>query len=686
MTRECRTLVQVSPAPSHDACRFRAQHSHAASPSSFFAFNCRLQEQHPWIQRQGTRSPASHRVVPLPPRGIRTNSTISNPTILARITHAELVQLLRGYGWNPYCVEGDADGCDDVNVQTAAVGSMIALLEAKAAGLWSREHIANNLLAGLVVGIVALPLAMAFAIASGARPEQGLYTAIVACLLTSLFGGTRLQIAGPTGAFIAVLSIITAQHGIAGLQIATLMAGVILLAFGAARLGGVIKFIPSPVIVGFTAGIGVIIFVGQWKDFFGLSPAPSGLHFHEKLFALMQALPSINPATTGLALFSLAILIAGPRYLKRIPAPLVAMVAITLLQAYFKFPGVATIGSAFGGIPRTLPSFALPSIPFSQVISLVGPAFTIALLGSIESLLSAVVADGMAGTKHNSNQELIGQGIANIVAPLFGGFASTGAIARTATNIRNGATSPLAGLVHSGFLILVILLLSPLASAVPLCCLSAILFVVAWNMSEVPHVLKLVRGSPASDVAVLLITFTLTVLVDLVVAVNVGVILAALMFMRRMSLAVNVTPDLEGSWEPGGLNQPPASPLPPGILVYNIEGPLFFGAAEKLERTLAHIQRPTKTLILRMGQVPFVDATGIAAIDDIITSFVSHGAIVLLSEVRPNVLRKLERAGLIRHLGSENALDTLSLAIERARMLAKLSALSSVVEPTMEVV
>jgi sulfate permease, SulP family len=546
---------------------------------------------------------------------------------------------------------------------------MIALLEAKAAGLWSRKHIANNVLAGLVVGIVALPLAMAFAIASGARPEQGLYTAIVACLLTSLFGGTRLQIAGPTGAFIAVLSIITAQHGIAGLQIATLMAGIILVAFGAARLGGVIKFIPSPVIMGFTAGIGVIIFVGQWKDFFGLSPAPSGLHFHEKLMVLVQAVPSVNLATTGLGLLALALLIVGPRYLKRIPAPLVAMVVITVLQAYFHFKGVATIGSAFGGIPRTLPSFSLPSIPLSQVISLVGPAFTIALLGSIESLLSAVVADGMAGTKHNSNQELIGQGIANIVAPLFGGFASTGAIARTATNIRNGATSPLAGLVHSGFLILVILLLSPLASAVPLCCLSAILFVVAWNMSEVPHVVRLIRGSPATDVAVLLITFALTVFVDLVVAVNVGVILAALMFMRRMSLAVDVRPHFEGSSDDMGQVTLPAGPLPPGVVVYSIDGPMFFGAAEKLERTLAHIQRPATTLILRMSQVPFVDATGISAIEEIITDFLEHGASVLLSELRPNVLRKLERAGVIRHLGSDNATDTLALAIDRVKAL-----------------
>ena len=541
---------------------------------------------------------------------------------------------------------------------------MIALLDAKAAGLWSRNHITNNLLSGIIVGIVALPLAMAFAIASGARPEQGLYTAIVAALLTSLFGGTRLQIAGPTGAFIAVLSVITATHGIAGLQIATVMAGVILVGFGAARLGAVIKFIPNPVIVGFTAGIGVIIFVGQWKDFLGLSPAPSGLHFHEKIIVLIQALPTLNLATTGMALFALCILIVGPRYLKRIPAPLVAMVVITLLQSLFHFQGVATIGTAFGGIPQKLPSFALPTVGFAQILSLVGPAFTIALLGAIESLLSAVVADGMAGTKHNSNQELIGQGIANIVAPLFGGFASTGAIARTATNIRNGATSPLSGVVHSVFLILVILLLSPLASSIPLCCLSAILFVVAWNMSEIPHFIRLVRGSPAPDVAVLLITFGLTVFVDLVVAVNVGVILAALLFMRRMALAVRIDPVIEGA------DLAPGS-LPAGVVIYNIEGPLFFGAAEKLERTLAHIQRPATTLILRLGHMPFLDATGISAIEEIIADFLEHGAAVILAEVRPNVLLKLERAGLLRQLGAENVAETLSAALSRAKAIVE---------------
>ena len=550
---------------------------------------------------------------------------------------------------------------------------MIALLQAKAAGLWTRSQVRNNVAAGIVVGVVALPLAMAFAIASGARPEQGLYTAIVAGILTSLFGGTRVQIAGPTGAFIAVLSIITAQHGIAGLQIATLMAGMILVAFGLARLGAVIKYIPNPVICGFTAGIGVIIFVGQWKDFLGLSPGPAGLHFHEKLWALIEAMPSINPATASLALMSLAILTFGVRYLKRIPAPLVALIVATVVQWIFQFEGVATIGSAFGGIPRTLPSLSFPSVTLAQVFSLVGPAFTIALLGAIESLLSAVVADGMAGTHHDSNQELIGQGIANIAAPLFGGFAATGAIARTATNIRNGATSPLAGLVHSGFLVLVILLLAPLASTIPLCCLSAVLFVVAWNMSELPHVVRLVRTAPTTDVVVLLLTFLLTVFVDLVVAVNVGVMVAALLFTRRMADAVLVEQQVDTTLDSatdtaaGSTAEALLAQSDSGVLIYSIEGPLFFGAAEKLERTLAHIQRPATTLILRMGNVPFIDATGIMAIEEMVTDFQRHGATVLLVELRPNVRYKLDRGGVIAVIGEKNVVDTLAQALKITR-------------------
>jgi SulP family sulfate permease len=406
---------------------------------------------------------------------------------------------------------------------------MIAILEGYRAGLFSRNHWLPNLVAGVIVGVVALPLSMAFAIASGARPEQGIYTAIIGGGLVTLLGGTRMQIAGPTGAFIAILSGITAKYGIAGLQMATLMAGFLLLAMGLFKLGALIRYIPAPVIVGFTAGIGVIIFVGQWSYFFGL-PAPQGEHFHQKLVMLLASFSHIHWATTALASVSLFLILTSNKVkgLERIPGPLVAMVAATVVQTLHPFDGVATIGTAFGGIPQGLPSFAWPSFSLTTIWTLFGSACAIALLGAIESLLSAVVADGMAKTNHDSNQELIGQGLANIVAPLFGGFAATGAIARTATNIRNGASGPLAGIVHALTLIGVLLVLAPFAANIPLAALAAILFVVAWNMWELPRFMGILRQSSMSDRLVLVVTFLLTVFFDLVLAVFVGVILAFL--------------------------------------------------------------------------------------------------------------------------------------------------------------
>lgn len=543
---------------------------------------------------------------------------------------------------------------------------MIALLEAHRAGLFSDKHIANNLIAGVIVGVVALPLAMAFAIASGAKPEQGIYTAIVGGFLTAVFGGSRLQISGPTGAFIVILAGITAQYGIAGLQVATLMAGVMLLGMGFARLGSVIKFIPDPVIVGFTTGIGIIIWVGQWKDFFGLTVAHGGEHFHEKLGQLLLALPTAHWPTMGLAFLSLALLLAGPRLFKKVPAPLVAMVAATLLQAVFKFDGVATIGSAFGGIPQFLPAFQPLAISFTDIVKLIGPAFTIALLGAIESLLSAVVADGMTGTRHDSNQELIGQGVANIVSPLFGGFAATGAIARTATNIRNGGTSPLAGITHAVFLLLTLLLLAPLAAYIPLCALAAILFVVAYNMSELHRFFHLAWTAPRADKIILLITFALTVFADLVIAVNVGVVLASLLFMRRMAQSVQVVAD--SSDGAAGANGDLA--LPPHTLVYRIDGPFFFGAAEKLEHTLDNIQSHMKQIVLRLDRVPFVDATGMQSLAEMADDFRRHGTQLVLCEVRPNVLEKLQRAGVLEKVGAENVYPTLRDFVQHAQAMS----------------
>lgn len=541
---------------------------------------------------------------------------------------------------------------------------MFALFEAHRAGLLRRPYWLSNIVAGVIVGVVALPLAMAFAIASGVNPEMGLYTSIVAGLAVSIFGGSRIQIAGPTGAFIVILAGITAKHGVDGLQIATLMAGIILFCFGLARMGAVIKFIPAPVISGFTAGIGVIIWVGQWQDFFGL-PKIAGEHFHQKLWALFQAFPQMDMATTGLALLSLVLVIftsKAPGF-KRVPGPLVALIVVTILQSVFAFKSVATIGSTFGEIPRSLPAFQLPQITLSRIVELIGPAFAIAMLGAIESLLSAVVSDGMAGTRHNSNQELIGQGIANVLAPLFGGFAATGAIARTATNIRNGGTSPLAGIVHSLTLVLIILFLAPYASNVPLATLAAILFVVAWNMSEARHFVRMIRRAPRADVLILLVTFFLTVFVDLVVAVNIGVILAMLHFLRRMAASVVVREESEQELHRELVGEG-FTRLPPGVHVYAVEGPIFFGAVEAFEEALDNTDADLRVLIIRLRRVPFIDATGLQALETVLRDWRQKQVRIILTEANARVESKLGKMGLIDKLGRECVVETLGQAMK----------------------
>lgn len=541
---------------------------------------------------------------------------------------------------------------------------MFALFEAHRAGLLRRPYWLSNIVAGVIVGVVALPLAMAFAIASGVNPEMGLYTSIVAGLAVSIFGGSRIQIAGPTGAFIVILAGITAKHGVDGLQIATLMAGIILFCFGLARMGAVIKFIPAPVISGFTAGIGVIIWVGQWQDFFGL-PKITGEHFHQKLWALFQAFPQMDMATTGLALLSLVLVIftsKAPGF-KRVPGPLVALIVVTILQSVFAFKSVATIGSTFGEIPRSLPAFQLPQITLSRIVELIGPAFAIAMLGAIESLLSAVVSDGMAGTRHNSNQELIGQGIANVLAPLFGGFAATGAIARTATNIRNGGTSPLAGIVHSLTLVLIILFLAPYASNVPLATLAAILFVVAWNMSEARHFVRMIRRAPRADVLILLVTFFLTVFVDLVVAVNIGVILAMLHFLRRMAASVVVREESEQELHRELVGEG-FTRLPPGVHVYAVEGPIFFGAVEAFEEALDSTDADLRVLIIRLRRVPFIDATGLQALETVLRDWRQKQVRIILTEANARVESKLGKMGLIDKLGRECVVETLGQAMK----------------------
>ena len=537
---------------------------------------------------------------------------------------------------------------------------MLAIVEAYRAGLLKRANWWPNFIAGVIVAIVALPLAMAFAIASGVKPEEGLYTAIVAALLVAIFGGSRVQIAGPTGAFIVILASITAEYGVSGLQIASLMAGFILLFMGFAKLGSVIKFIPNPVIVGFTSGIGVIIFVGEWKDFFGLSVhLPLDAHFYDKIIALIKALPHLNLMTTELGCLSLFLILVTPRFLKRIPGPLIAMLVVTGLQAYFHFKGVATLGSAFGGIPRHLPDFKIPTITFDNAVDLIGPAFTIALLGSIESLLSATAADGMAGTRHNSNQELIGQGLANIVAPLFGGFAATGAIARTATNIRNGGNSPIAAIVHSIMLILVLVLLAPLAANIPLCALAAILFVVAYTMSDIPHFIRTIKNAPRYDAFILVVTFLLTVFTNLVVAVNVGVVLAMLFFIHKMNQSVSIDQQQHDELKPE-LDMHGMSALSHDTIVYTIQGPFFFGAAEKIEHTLATTHTDPKIIIFRLKNVPFMDMTGLETFSELIEHYHKRGVAVYLCEANPHVLQKLTDVNIVQWLVENRVFDKFS--------------------------
>ena len=536
---------------------------------------------------------------------------------------------------------------------------MIAAIEAYRAGLYARAQWLPNLLAGVIVGVVALPLAMAFAIASGARPEQGLYTAIIGGGLVTLFGGSRLQIAGPTGAFVAILAGVTVRYGIAGLQLATLMAGALLLLMGLLRLGGVMRFISVPVICGFTAGIGVIIFVGQWASFLGVPAARAG-PFYQQLWQLLGSLPQTQGPTLALALLSLVLVLLAPGVpgLRRVPGPLVALLLVTVLQAVLQLPGVATIGSAFGGIPSGLPHWQWPQLSMSQVLALTGPAVTIALLGGIESLLSATVADGMAGTRHDSNQELIGQGIANLIVPLFGGFAATGAIARTATNIRNGATSPLAGIVHALTLVIVLLLLAPLAASIPLATLAAILFVVAWNMSEPQRFVYLLRASPPADKAILLVTFVLTIFTDLVIAVNVGVGLSILQFLRRMAASAEAQPANELALR-DELSALGCAPLPANTVVYEMSGPLFFAAVDNFERALLHTHTEPACLVLRLRHVPFIDMTGLQALSGVVHSLQRRGVQVVLCEANERVLTKLQQAGVLALPGLRYAPDLL---------------------------
>lgn len=523
-----------------------------------------------------------------------------------------------------------------------------AIVDAWRSGLLRKERWLPDLAAGAVVGVVAIPLAMAFAIAAGAKPEQGLYTAVIAGLAVTLFGGSRVQIAGPTGAFAVLLAGITARYGLGGLQVVTLLAGIMLAVFAFARLGTVIKYIPESVVLGFTAGIAVVIWVGQWPNFFGL-PVATGESFAAKFSQLVASLPNLDPTTTALGIVSVAVIALWPRVpvLGEIPGPLVALVGGTAFVALAHPVGVATIGSAFGGLPGGLPPLTLPHLAWSHVPDLFRPAFAIALLGAIESLLSATVADGMIGTHHDANQELLGQGVANIAASLFGGFAATGAIARTATNIRHGGRGPIAGLGHVLTVVLVLVALAPLASGVPLATLAAILFVVAFNMSDIGRIVRIARRAPRSDVAVMLVTLGLTVFADLVVAVEVGVILAMLNFFRRMTAAVGVS---ELAADEVDAQTPADMTVPDGVVVYNIDGPFFFGAVEQFEAALLHTHTEPQAVIVTLERVPFVDLSALASLSETIERLRKRGVKVAMCGASPEVAGRLSKAGITAEL------------------------------------
>ncbi|WP_230633164.1 SulP family inorganic anion transporter [Paenibacillus athensensis] len=514
----------------------------------------------------------------------------------------------------------------------------------------------KDLLAGLLVGIVAIPLGMAFAIASGVRPEYGLYTTVVAGVLISLFGGSMFQIGGPTGAFIPIVLAIVLQYGYANLLIAGFMAGVLLVLMGLFKLGGVIQYMPRPVTVGFTAGIAVTIFAGQIANFLGLSHLQAQRTFWASMKELGQHLYTMNGYSVLTAALCLGALLLTPKVWPRVPASLLGIVVSTA-AASLLYPGhVATISSTYGDIPRSLPGLHLPQLSLVHIGEVIRPAFVIAMLGGIESLLSAVVADGMSGTRHNSNRELIGQGIANMVAPLLGGIPATGAIARTATNIRSGAQSPLSGVVHGLVVLLVLVLLAPYASRIPLASMAPILMVVAWNMSERHAFIHLLKSKTA-DALVLLLTFALTVFADLTTAVEAGMALAGILFIKRMSELMRlskVLPDPAHRDRKVAAHSASPERSCPQISIYTVAGPLFFGAANLFERTiLTDMPARPQVLLLKMGDVPYMDTTGEAYLEGIVRHFGKLGGIVLLSEVQAQPRSLLRRTGLAARIGEQ---------------------------------
>ncbi len=534
---------------------------------------------------------------------------------------------------------------------------------------YDRVQFGADIKAGVIVGVVALPLAIAFAIASGVSPDRGLYTAIIGGFLISALGGSRVQIGGPTGAFVVIVYGIVQQHGIDGLIVATIMAGIMLVGLGVARLGSAIKFIPHPVVTGFTSGIALIIFSSQVKDLLGLRMGPVPAEFLDQWRAYGEHIGSYNPSAIALSAAALVTLLAWPRVSRRVPAPLVSLVLVTVMARVLELD-VETLGSRFGEISASVPTPSLPSVDLAMVTELIGPAFTIALLGGIESLLSAVVADGMIGGRHRSNMELVGQGVANIVTPLFGGIPATGAIARTATNVKSGGRTPVAGMIHALTLLIITLFFGRWVAYIPFAALAAILLVVSYHMSEW-RAFKAEFTAPKSDVLVMLTTFTLTVTVGLTLAIQVGLVLAALLFMKRMAEVTNiqaVTRELRdnGDTYATDTNATRTRHIPDGVEVFEINGPFFFGAARAFKEHVEQVLGRPRVLVLRMRNVPAVDSTGLHALSEVVRASRREGTLVVLADVHAQPMFALAQSYLADEIGQENILDNLDDALARA--------------------
>lgn len=532
----------------------------------------------------------------------------------------------------------------------------------------TKNQVLNDIIAGILVGIVALPLAIAFGIASGVSPEKGLITAIIGGFIVSFLGGSRVQIGGPTGAFIIIVYGIIQQHGINGLILATIMSGIILLIMGFAQFGSAIKFIPYPVVVGFTSGIAVVIFSSQVNDFLGLNIKNVPADFIGKWSEYFNRLSFVNYEALLIGGLSLLIIIFWPKITKKIPGSIVAIIVATSLVHLLNL-NVETIESRFGEIPTTFPTPVIPIFDLATIRELIMPAMTIAILAAIESLLSAVVADGMIGTKHKSNMELVATGVANIFSPLFGGIPVTGAIARTATNIKNGGRSPIAGIVHALTLLIIMLLLGQWAKLIPMPALAAVLIIVAYNMSE-HHIFRRLLKSPKSDITVLFTTFALTVIFDLTIAIEIGMVLAVILFVRRMANVSNIsiiTREIKDVEEITDINSIQSRTVPNGVEVYEVNGPFFFGAATKFKDIISRLKNPPKVMILRMRSVPAIDATGLNLLSEIMEENKKENIQLVLSGVHAQPLFALTQYNLLDEIGEENVFGNIDDSLDRAR-------------------